>query len=324
MSESVTAQSAKSKGASKYDLLNSTVFFNGRFQKYAETKIGLLTHALHYGTAVFEGIRAYWNEDHKQLYVLHSRPHYERLRASGKILLMDLQWSTDELVDVTLELLRMNNIREDAYIRPILYKSSEEIGVRLHGLSCSFAIIVVPLGPYVDVDSGISCCISSWTRIDDNMMPARAKITGVYVNSALAKTEAIQNGYDEAILLTMDGHVSEGTGENIFIVRDGEFITPPVSDNILEGITRKSVKILVRDELGATVIERPIDRTELYIADEVFLCGTAAQISPVTSIDKRLVGDGKVGPLTKKLQDLYFSAVKGYNLKYKDWIVSVY
>jgi branched-chain amino acid aminotransferase len=210
------------------------------------------------------------------------------------------------------------------YVRPIVYKSSETIGVRLHNLDADITIFGVPFGQYIDTEGGIRAQVSSWRRSDDNAIPARGKITGAYVNGALAKSEAQLNGFDEAIVLTSDGHVSEGSAENLFIVKDGVLITPPVTDNILEGITRRRLMELARDEFGATVVERSIDRTELYNADEVFLCGTGAQISPVIEIDRRAVGAGRPGPLTRDLSRTYFDAVRGRNPAYRDWLTPVY
>jgi branched-chain amino acid aminotransferase len=237
---------------------------------------------------------------------------------------MELPYSTEEMMEITLELLRRNKYRADTYVRPLLFKSVEQIGVLLHGLADSFLIYTAPMGNYVEVDSGIRCMVSSWRRVSDLAMPARAKITGAYVNSALAKSEALENGYDEAIVLTADGHVSEGSAENLFILKDGVFATPPVTDDILEGITRKLVMGLIRDELNMTVVERGIDRTELYVCDELFLCGTGAQVSPVIEVDRRKVADGRVGEFTQELQQIYFGAVRGDNPKYREWSLPVY
>jgi branched-chain amino acid aminotransferase len=283
-----------------------------------------MTHALHYGTGCFEGVRAYWNEDQKQLFCFRMPEHYERLRQNAGILRMELPLSIREMCDVSAELLRRNDYREDVYIRPLCYKASEEIGVRLHGLRDAFAIYTAPFGAYVDIDSGIRCMVSTWRRIDDNVAPARSKCTGIYINSALAKSEAMENGFDEAIMLTHEGHVSEGSAENIFIVRRGTFITPPESDNILEGITRATLIHLATEEMGLEVIERSIDRSELYASDEVFLCGTGAQIAPVVEIDRRRIGDGEPGPLTLRLQSQYFQICKGSNPKYRDWLTAIY
>src|ERR1700694_507852 len=245
----------------------SIVYHNGQFLRYGDVHLGLMTHALHYGTGCFEGIRAYWNSNQEQLFALLVKPHFKRLRNSAKILQIELPFTDDDMVEATVEILRRNGYREDVYVRPLAFKSAEEIGVRLHNLRSSFAIYTAPFGAYVDVEKGIRCMVSSWRRIDDNAAPARAKVTGIYVNSALAKTEANQNGFEEAIVLTQEGHVSEGSAENIFIIRDGVLVTPPASDNILEGVTR-NVIIELAAELGLKVLERSIDRSELYVADE--------------------------------------------------------
>jgi len=300
------------------------VYLDGEFKRYAEARLGLMTHALHYGTGVFEGIRAYWNAEHEQLFILKQREHYARLLRSVRVLKIHIPHTWDELCTISLELVRKNGFRQDTYIRPLAFKNSEEIGVLLHPHKDAFAIYVAPFGNYVDIERGIRCMVSSWRRIDDNVAPPRAKITGIYVNSALAKTEAMENGFDEAIMLTQEGNVCEGSAENIFIVRDGQAITPPASDNILEGITRAALIQLLRQELGVGVVERTIDRSELYVADEVFLCGTGAQISPVIDVDHRPVAEGEVGPITSRLQKLYFEIVRGRNAKYRDWLTPVY
>jgi branched-chain amino acid aminotransferase len=283
-----------------------------------------MTHALHYGTGCFEGIRAYWNAAHNQLYLLHPEAHYQRLRRSAGILRLELPYTNDELLRWTIELLRRNDARTDTYIRPLVFVSAEEIGVRLHGLEQSVLIYTATFGDYIATLGGIRCMTSSWRRISDAAIPARAKITGSYVNSALAKTEAVECGFDEAIMLTEDGHVSEGSAENLFILRDGVFVTPPVTEDILEGITRALVMTLVRDELGLQVVERVIDRTELYACDELLLCGTGAQISPVIEVDHRSVGDGQVGRFARQLQEVYFRAVRGEEPRYRDWVTPVY
>ncbi|MDP2719277.1 MAG: branched-chain amino acid transaminase [Dehalococcoidia bacterium] len=299
-------------------------FFKGKIVPLADAKISILTHALHYGTACFEGIRGNWNDEEQQLYLFRMLEHYQRLHKSCKIIKIDLPYSPEELCRITVEMVEKNGYKEDVYIRPLAYKSSEQVGVRLHNLEDSFCVFTVPFGNYLDVTKGIKCCTSTWRRIDDNVIPARGKITGLYVNSALAKTEAFENGYEEAILLTQDGHVSEGSGENIFIVSGNKLITPPVYDNILQGITRDTIINLARDEFGIETVERSIDRSELYIVDECFMTGTAAHVTPVTEIDHRKVGDGEVGPISSKLQELYFEIVRGKNSKYKSWCTAVY
>lgn len=299
-------------------------YFEGGFVPLREAKIGVMTHAFMYGTACFEGVRAYWNADQGQLYLLKGLEHYRRLRNSARVLFMDVPRPPEELVDLTVELLRRNDFREDTYIRPSVYKSSEAIGVRLHDLAHDFMIVCLPFGDYIDTTSGISTMTTSWRRNADTAIPARSKITGGYVNSAFAKTDANLNGHDEAIVLTADGHASEGSAENLFMVRDGALVTPPATDDILEGITRAAIIQLARRELGLETVVRSIDRSELYVAEEVFLCGTGAQVSPVTKIDHRPVGEGRIGPVAGRIKDVYFDAVRGRLPAYADWLTPVY
>ncbi len=289
----------------------------------SEAKIGVMTHAFNYGTGVFEGIRGNWNAEDEAVYLFRVDDHYRRITASAKILHIDLGHNVDEMVDITRRLVEMSGYREDLYVRPIGYKSSEIVGVRLHDLEDDLIIFVSPFGPYLDTEKGIRCQTSSWRRVDDTSIPARAKVTGLYVNSALAKTEAQMNGFDEAIMLNQDGHVSEGSGENILMLRHGRLITPARHDNILEGITLSTVSQLARDELGLEVIERTIDRTELYIADEVMMTGTAAHVSAVIEVDRRTVGSGQPGPVTRKLQKTYFDVITGRHPKYASWCTPV-
>lgn len=299
-------------------------YFEGKVMPLSEAKIGILTHAFSYGTGCFEGIRAYFNEDHGQLYMFRPVEHYERLQYSSKILLMNLPDTPQALSDRTADLLRNSGIYTDAYIRPMMYKSDEIIGVRLHNLSDALYITVQPFGNYIDIDRALKVGVSSWKRVDDNMIPARAKITGSYVNSAFAKSEAMLNGFDEAIMLDANGHVSEGSAENLFMLRGGTVYTPPVSSNILEGITRLTIMTLLRDELHVPVVEREIDRTELYVCDELILCGTGAQIAPVGSVDHREIGNGGVGELGRTLQKLYFDVARGNMPKYSHWCAPVH
>jgi branched-chain amino acid aminotransferase len=298
-------------------------YFGGDFVPLAEARIPVMSHGFLYGTATFEGIRAYWNEEQEQLFGLRLREHYQRLHHSARILLMKPPHSVDELVELTVDLLRRNGFRQDTYVRPTLYKSTEAIGVRLHNLEEALVIFAVPFGEYIAIDRGITAQTVSWRRNSDQALPARAKICGAYANSAFSKSEAVLNGYDEAIVLTADGHVSEGSAENLFMVRDGRLITPSVSDDILEGITRAGLIELAGDE-GIEVVARQIDRSELYIADEVFLCGTGAQLSPVVEIDHRPVGNGDVGPVTRRLTELYFDVVRGRNQAYGHWVTPIY
>jgi branched-chain amino acid aminotransferase len=302
---------------------NAWAFLDGRYLPIADARISVMTHAFNYGTGVFEGIRGYWNAAHEQLYVLHLREHFERLHRSCRVMRISLPYTVQQLCDIALEVIRRSGYREDAYLRPVAFKSSELIGVRLHDLQDSFTLFAVPFGTYIDIDRGISCGVSSWRRTDDNAIPARSKITGAYVNAALAKTEAQEAGFDEAIVLNPDGSVSEGSAENLFMLRDGVLTTPLATDNILEGIVRRSVLRIAQD-LQIPVEVRQIDRTELYVADEVFLCGTGAQVSPVTSIDHRPVGDGAIGPVTTRIKDVYFRAVRGEDPAYRAWLTPAY
>ncbi len=298
-------------------------FLDGKFVPIREAKISVMTHGFNYGTGVFEGIRAYWNAEEEQLYGLHLRDHFSRLLRSGKIMRISIPYTVDELVATTVELLRKCGYREDAYVRPVAYKASPVIGVRLHNLEDGLTLFAVPFGDYINIDKGIACHVSSWRRVDDNAIPARAKITGSYVNAALAKSEAEEAGFDEAIVLTQEGHVSEGSAANLFLVRDGKLITAPATDNILEGIVRSNVMRIATD-LGVPVEVRSIDRTELYICDEMFMCGTGVQIGPVTSVDRRDVGTGEVGPITTRISKIYFDAVRGKDARYRDWLTPIY
>lgn len=299
-------------------------YFNGEFIPSSEAKISIFTHAFNYGTACFEGIRGYWNEEEQQLYLFRLREHFERMSGSTRILNLKLPGTVDELCTITRDLNRRNEFRENCYMRPTLYIAEETIGVKLHGLKTGFCMYSVPFGAYIDIDRGLKVGVSSWKRIDDNMIPARAKIAGAYVNSAFAKSEALLNGFDEAIMLTSEGHVSEGSAENLFMLAGGTLITPPVKENLLVGVTRHTVMTLAKEEFGLPIIEREIDRTELYVCDELFLCGTGAQIAPVAEVDHRPVGTGQVGAFTAKLQQLYFDVVCGKVAKYKEWCTPVY
>lgn len=304
--------------------VNRYAFFNGEIVPIEQARVSVMTHGLNYGTGCFEGIRAYWNADHGELYAFHLRAHYERMLRSCKVLQITLPHTADELCEITLELLRREGFQSDVYVRPLAYKSFEGIGVRLHDISDAFTIWAVPFGKYIENHGGLKVGVSSWRRVDDNAIPARLKATGSYVNSALAKSEAMLNGYDEAIVLTQDGHVSEGSAENIYIVRNGKLHTPGLNDNILEGITRNVVKTLAIDELGLEVVERTLDRTELYAADEMFFCGTGVEVTPVVEVDRRLVGDGTIGPIFTQIKQLYHSVTHGANAKYQAWCTPVY
>jgi len=301
-------------GAQKY------AFFQGSFVPLEHAKVSVMTHAFNYGTGVFEGIRGYWNEQDRCVYILRLREHYVRFLKNTRMVCIEVPFDADELVELTLKLMSMHDFREDVYIRPLAYKSSEQIGVSMKGVKDDLTIFCTPFGNYIDIDRGLSLCVSSWKRTDDNAIPGRAKVTGNYVNSALVKNEALMNGFDEGICLNSQGFVVEGSTENIFIVRDGALITPSVADGILEGITRDCIISVARDELGLDTMARPVARTELYYADEVFLTGTGAQVAPVTSIDHRAIGKGDVGPVTGKIQTLYLDAVRGRIPRYMDWL----
>jgi branched-chain amino acid aminotransferase len=306
------------------DLSEVTVYAKGGFARYGDAKVGLLTHGLQYGTGCFEGIRGYWVPEESELFLVLLRDHYERLETSAKILTMSLPKSVDELVEITVELVLRNGYKADVYIRPFAYKAAEDVGVRLHNVPDAFAIVPIPFTHYVDPNRGLDVCVSSWRRTDDTMAPPRAKITGLYVNSALAKSEAVQNGFDEAILLSHDGHVSEGSAENIFIVRRGVLYTPDPSQNVLEGVTRRAIMAIAHHELGLEVVERAIDRGELYAAQEVFFTGTAVGVAYVASVDRRPVGDGEIGPITKLLSSLYARIVTGREQRYLEWLTPAY
>src|SRR5437660_8290148 len=300
------------------------LFMNGEFIPAERGVISVRTHGFAYGTGCFEGIRGYWNEVEKQVYLFRAREHYERLLKSCQVLQMSLPYTVDELIALSSELIQRNEQREDVYLRPVVYKCDEVIGVRLHGLRDDLIITSEPQGNYIGI-TGLKCGVSSWRRVDDNAIPARAKICGAYVNSAFAKSEAMQNGFDEAIMLTSEGHVSEGSAENIFLLMNGEFVTPAPTENILLGITRETIIELARREFGRITRERQIDRTELYIADEILLCGTGAQIAPVIKVDHRPIGDGTIGPISKALQKLYFDLVRGHIPAYRaQWCTPVY
>jgi branched-chain amino acid aminotransferase len=294
-------------------------FFHKQFMPLSEAKIGILTHALHYGTACFEGIRGNWDGKQERFCLFRIQDHYKRMLEGCRLLKIDLPYSVDELCQLTGELLVRSGYQENVYIRPLAYKSSEAIGVRLHDLEADFFVVVTTLPPYLDTDNGVRCCTSSWRRVDDTMIPPRGKICGIYVNSALAKTEAQASGFEEAILLTQDGHVCEGSGENIFLVSGGKLLTPPSSDNILLGITRDTVMKLAKDALGVDTIERQVDRSELYLAEECFFTGTAAHIAPILEIDHRPIGTGGIGEVTAQLQKLFAEVVLGRNPKYPAW-----
>jgi len=302
---------------------NLIVYFGGRYVPLREARVGVLTHALHYGTGVFEGIRAHWDEAQQELFVMRPLEHYQRWKQNCGILRIDVPLSPEQLCEITLELMRRNNLRTNVYVRPLAYKSAERVGVSPDDQD-AFTIIALPFGEYLHSDSGLHAGVSSWRRIEDNAIPARAKICGAYVNSALASDEARRCGFDEAIFLNENGHVAEGATCNLLMVRNGKLITPPVTENVLEGLTRDSVIELAQRELGMPIVERPIDRSELYVCDELFFTGTAVGIAPIVRVDHRPVKHGKTGKVTRELRELYFDATRGHLRTYSKWLVPVY
>lgn len=301
----------------------SYAFFKNQFVPLAEAKINVMTQALHYGTAIFEGIRGNWNSQQKQIYLFRLKEHYQRLLDGCRVIRIKLPYTVDELCRTSVELAQKCGFEEDIYVRPVAYKSSEALGVRVHDISDDYVVFIIPWGRYLDVDKA-RCVVSSWQRPGNNAAPPQAKIMGNYATNALAKSDAVESGFDEAIMLSPDGYVSEGSGENIFLVKDEKLVTPAIYSNILPGITRDSVIKLAQNELGLETIERPVVRGELYTADECFLTGTAAHVTPVSEIDHRQIGDGEIGEITKKLQKIYAEVIRGENRKYLDWCTPVY
>lgn len=299
-------------------------YFEGKIRPIESAKVSVMTHSFNYGTAIFEGIRGYWNADEGQLYIFKLHEHLDRMFRNFNILRMKPTLSMAEVATVIIELAEKNGFQEDIYIRPIVYKSSYVLGPKVHELDDELTIYIIKLGDYVDTSSGLNVAVSSWRRLSDNALPPRAKICGCYVNSALAATEAKEGGFDEAIFLNEDGTVSEGSAMNIFLVHGDKLVTPPVTANILVGVTRNTVIQIAKEKLGIDTECRPVGRTELYVADEVFFCGTGAQVAPVTYIDRRPVADGNPGPLTGRLQKAYFDVVQCRAPEYRSWCTSVY
>lgn len=299
-------------------------YFRGHIVPYSEARVGVLTHALNYGTACFAGLRAYWNDEEEELFVFRPRDHFRRFLDSSRLLGMELSDTPETFSAALVELLRAELLREDSYARPLAFYADESVGVRLHNLKPEVSMVAFPYGRYLDNDENLHLMISSWRRVDDNMIPARGKIAGAYVNSALAKTDAQRSGFDDAILLTQSGHVSESSAANLFLVRNGVVVTPGITDDVLEGITRRTVLELAQKELGLTVVERTVDRTEIFLADEMFVCGTGVQIGAVTRVDQRAIGAGRMGPVVAELRRLYFDVVRGRRREYRHWCAPVY
>ncbi len=298
-------------------------YFDGDFRPIEDAKVSILTHAFNYGTALFEGIRGYYSAAEDKVLIFRLKEHIDRITRNCSIMCMEIKETPADIERICCELVKRNGFKEDVYLRPIIYKSEHSLGPKLKGIESKFCCWNIKLGDYVNVETGLDVCVSSWRRVSDNAIPARAKTTGSYVNSALARSEAELAGFDESIVLREDGTVSEGSAMNIFIVKDGKLITPPENGDLLVGITRNSVIELAGEELGMLVVERPIARTELYVCDELFFTGTGAQVAPVRSVDRRLIGNGKPGPVSKKLQDIYFEVVQGKTAKYHRWCTPV-
>lgn len=304
--------------------MTAWAYFEGQIRPLEEARVSVRTHTFNYGTGAFGGLRGYWNSAAEQLYVFRMEDHFRRFLNSGRILMAQVQETPADLIAITLELLRREGFREDCYIRPILYKADEVIGVRLHDLRDAITIFCQPFGRYLQAEEGAKVCTSSWRRVDDTAIPPRGKLIGSYMNSALIKSEALLNGFDEALVLDQAGHVAEGSAENLFMVRNGALITPPVYGNVLEGITRNTIMHLATQELGLLVLEREIDRSEIYYADEAFFCGTGVQVAAIASLDHRPIGTGTIGPITTQLRDLYFRVVRGQEARYMHWLTPVY
>ena len=300
------------------------VYFEGRYVPVEEAKVSIMTHSFNYGTGLFEGIRGYYSSDEDNVLIFRLHEHVDRMVRNFNVMCMEISETPEEIATICVELVRRSNFRESVYIRPICYKSELSLGPRLNGVESRFCCYVIKLGDYCDIESGLDVVVSSWRRLSDNAIPSRAKSIGSYINSSLASTEAKQAGFDEAIFLREDGTVAEGSAMNLFMVLDGQLVTTPPTADILVGITRNTVMELARNELGIEVVERPIARTELYVCDEVFFCGTGAQVAPVRSVDRRLVGGGQPGPVSRQLQDLYFRVVMGKVDQYRSWCTAVY
>lgn len=298
-------------------------YFEGAIVPIEQARVSITCNTLHYGTGCFGGLRAYWNTDEKRLWLFRPLDHYRRLLASAKMIFADIGHTPESLTDVTVQLLAAEGFRQNAYVRPIVYKDDGVFRVQLHDATDKVAIFAQPVGAYIHAAGLLRVAISSWRRVDDTMIPARGKLNGAYLNSALAKSEANKAGYDEALVLNQDGHVSEASAANVFIVRNGALITPPVTANVLEGITRRTVIHLATKELGLEVVERDIDRSELFVADEVFLCGTGVQISAIGEVEGRVVADGAEGPVCAALRERYARIVTGRDPAYLHWCVPI-
>ncbi len=304
--------------------MNDFVYMNGQYIEKEKACIPVMTHGFLYGTSIFEGIRAYYNEEEKQLYAFRVPEHFQRLNYSAKIMHMKVEKSIGELCDITKNILNMNGYKQNVYIRPTLYKAAQRIGTSLLNNSDSLLIFTVPMEDYIDTKKGLKVCVSNWRRNSDNALPPRAKIGGAYANAALIASDSKLAGFDDAIALSETGEVTEGSAMNLFLVFGNKLVTTSTTDNILRGITRDTVIQLAKEVMNLEIEERTIDRTELYLADEAFYCGTGAQVSPIVNIDNRELGNGKIGPISSKLQELYFDVVCGKVKQYKNWCMPIY
>jgi len=298
-------------------------YFHKQYMPLSEAKIGVMTNFMHYGTGVFEGIRGSWNKEKQQVYLFRLKEHYERMLNGCRALKINLPYTVDDFIRISVELVARSGLKEGLYLRPLAYKSTEAIGVRLHNLESDFLAFVLPWTRYMDTDK-CRVGVASWRRPGNNFGIPQAKVCGQYSNSAFTKTEAVENGFDEAIVLNEWGRVAEGSGENLFLVIDGKLVTPSASESCLLGVTRNSVIELARKEMGVEVIERQIERGELYTAQEAFFTGTAANVAPIVEIDHRVIGDGEIGPITQKISDIYMGVIIGRNPKYMHWCTPVY
>lgn len=303
--------------------MSDIAYFEGQFLPIEKANISIKNHSFLYGTSLFEGIRGYWLPETGQVSLFRLKEHYERILANSRIFFMTPDANLEQLIDLTSELARQNAYEQDFYIRFTLYKSGVSIGPYLDKVKTDYCIWTHPLGDYVNTRDGLHVGVSAWRRVDDNAIPPAAKASGAYMNTAIMITDAKRKGFDEVISLTNEGHVSEGSAMNVFLVRKGKLVTPPPTENILEGVTRDTIITLAREELGLEVEERIVDRTELYRAEEIFFTGTAAQIAPVTIVEHRPVGDGKIGPITQRVQNLYFDVVRNKVPRYSDWCTLV-
>lgn len=304
--------------------MSSIIYFNGNFVPEEEALLPVKTHALHYGTGVFEGIRAYYNEKENSLYIFRLADHYKRMVNNTAILSIALPETVEKLCAITEELVKRNFATQDLYIRPLAYKKDNAVGnFNLATLKDGFFVYTTPLGRHFKGDAGVAAMITTWERVSDKAIPPRGKITGAYANTCLAKTESAGKGFDEAIFVNHKGNIAEASSENIFILKNKKAITPPMSDDILEGVTRNTIMTLLEKELGIEVNEQSISIDDLATADEVFLTGTGAEVNAVTSVDKKPIGNGHVGPVSQKAKELYDKLVHGELKKYSGWLTKV-